>query len=103
MAAPKPTSARLARTPRPAARIHAAVVEEARQSGLLDGAESEHVSIRVPPALLKAAKREAGITSTEELGMVALALLAQSDPVAAFLNRTSGQLGPDHDLDTGSR
>ncbi|MDF2598950.1 MAG: hypothetical protein K0Q54_1773 [Methylobacterium brachiatum] len=65
--------------------------------------KSEHVSFRVPPALVDAAKREAGITSTAELGMVALALLAQSDPVADFLGRTAGRLGPDHDLDTGSR
>ena len=103
MAVPKTTSLQRKRAPQPSARVHAAVLEEARRAGLLDGEKSEHVSFRVPPALVDAAKREAGITSTAELGMVALALLAQSDPVADFLGRTAGRLGPDHDLDTGSR
>ena len=103
MAVPKTTSLQRKRAPRPSARGHAAVLEEARRAGLPDGEKSEHVSFRVPPALVDAAKREAGITSTAELGMVALALLAQSDPVADFLGRTAGRLGPDHDLDTGSR
>ncbi len=102
MAVPKTTPAQRKRAPRPAARIQAAVLEEARRAGLLDGDTSEHVSFRAPPALVEAAKREAGITSTTELGMVALALLAQSDPVANFLGRTVGRLGPDHDLDTGA-
>lgn len=101
VAVPKTTSVQRKRAPRPSARIHATVLEEARQAGLLDGETSEHVSFRVPPALVDAAKREAGITSTTELGMVALALLAQSDPVPDFLGRTAGRLGADHDLDTG--
>ncbi|MCJ2135899.1 hypothetical protein MKK69_17880 [Methylobacterium sp. J-026] len=103
MAASKSTPARRTRAPHSAARIHAAVLEEAKRSGLLDGVESEHVSFRVPSALVNAAKREAGITSTAELGVVALALLAQPDPVANFLRCTAGRLGPDHDLDTGTR
>ncbi|MWV25022.1 hypothetical protein FVE89_24200 [Methylobacterium sp. 2A] len=88
--------------PRSTARVHAAVLEEARKSGLLDDPKSESVSLRVPSALVEAAKREAGITSTDELGTIALALLAQTDPVADFLRRTAGRLGPDHDLDTGA-
>lgn len=43
------------------------------------------------------------MTSPDELGTMALALLAQPDPVAGFLHRTAGRLGPDHDLDTGTR
>jgi hypothetical protein len=74
-------------------------MEEARRAGLLDGEESEHVSFRAPPALVEAAKREAGITSTTELGVLALAMLARPDPVAAFFRRTEGQLGPDHELE----
>ncbi len=90
MAAPKSTSGRRTGAPHPTARIHAAVLEEARKSGLLDDPQSEPVSLRVPSALVEAAKREAGITSTDELGTIALALLAQPDPVAGFLRRTAG-------------
>jgi len=79
--------------------VHASVLDEARRAGLLEGEKTEHVSFRVPPALLEAAKREAGISSTSELGVLALAMLARPDPVAAFFRRTEGQLGPDHDLE----
>lgn len=75
------------------------LLEEARRSGLIGGEKSEHVSFRVPRALLEAAKRETGLTSTSELGTFALAVLAQPDPVAAVLKRTRGRLGPDHRLD----
>jgi hypothetical protein len=77
----------------------ATVVQEARRAGLFDGEKTEHVSFRAPPALIEAAKRETGVTSTTELGMIALAMLARPDPVAAFFRRTEGALGPDHDLD----
>jgi hypothetical protein len=49
-----------------------------------------------PPALVEAAKREIGVSSTTELGVMALAMLARPDPVAAFVWRTGGRLGPDH-------
>jgi len=75
------------------------VMEEVRRAGLLDGEKTERVSFRAPPALLEAAKREAGINSTSELGVLALAMLARPDPVAAFFRRTEGRLGPDHDLE----
>jgi hypothetical protein len=77
----------------------ASVLDDARRAGLLDGDKTEHVSFRAPPALVEAAKREAGISSTSELGVIALAMLARPDPVAAFLRRTEGRLGPDHDLE----
>jgi len=77
----------------------ASVVQEARRAGLFDGEKTEHVSFRAPPALIEAAKRETGVTSTTELGMIALAMLVRPDPVAAFFRRTEGALGPDHDLD----
>ena len=79
--------------------LHASVLDEARRAGLLEGERTEHVSFRIPPALVEAAKREAGISSTSELGVLALAMLARPDPVAAFFRRTEGQLGPDHDLE----
>ncbi len=78
---------------------HAAVLEEARAAGLLEGEKSEHVSFRAPPALIEAAKREAGLTSTTELGLLALALLAQPDPVVNAMRRTRGRLGSDHQLE----
>ncbi len=77
----------------------ASVLEEARRAGLFDGEKTEHVSFRAPPALVEAAKREAGVSSTSELGVLALAMLARPDPVAAFFRRTEGRLGPDHGLE----
>ncbi len=78
---------------------HAAVLEEARRAGLLDGEKTAHLSFRVPEALVEAAKRETGVDSPTALGILALALLAQPDPVAKFMKRTSGRLGKDHSLE----
>jgi hypothetical protein len=77
----------------------AAVLEEARRAGLLDGDKSEHVSFRAPKALIEAAMRESGVTKPTELGLLALAMLAQPDPTANFLKAARGKLGPDHQLD----
>jgi hypothetical protein len=76
------------------------VLEEARRAGLFDGDETQHVSFRAPKALIEAAKRATGVTKPTELGLLALAMLAQPDPVALFLRETHGVLGPDHTLDT---
>ena len=78
---------------------HVAVLEEARAAGLLEGERSEHVSFRAPPALIEAAKREAGLQSTTQLGLLALALLARPDPVVSAMRRTRGRLGRDHRLE----
>jgi hypothetical protein len=75
------------------------VLEEARRAGLLDGDRSEHVSFRAPKALIEAAMRESGVTKPTELGLLALAMVAQPDPTAMFLKETRGLLGPDHQLD----
>jgi hypothetical protein len=74
-------------------------MEEARRAGLLDGDSTEHVSFRAPKALIEAAKRESGATRPTELGLLALAMLAQPDPAAAFLKKARGRLGADHRLD----
>jgi hypothetical protein len=79
--------------------VHAAVLEEVRRAGLLGGGKTEHVSFRAPPALVEAAKRETGVNSSTDLGILALAVLAQPDPVAEFMKRTRGRLGADHRLD----
>ncbi len=77
----------------------AVAMEEARRAGLLDGDRTEHVSFRAPKAMIEAAKRESGATKPTELGLLALARLAQSDPTAKFLKATRGKLGADHQLD----
>jgi hypothetical protein len=75
------------------------VLDEARRAGLLDGEKTEHVSFRAPKALIEAARRESGATKLTELGILALAMLAQPDPAANFLKKTRGKLGADHKLD----
>ncbi len=75
------------------------VLEEARRAGLLDGDRTEHVSFRAPKALVEAAKRESGATKLTELGLLALAMLAQPDPAAKFLKETRGKLGARHQLE----
>ena len=77
----------------------ATVLQDARDAGLLDGERTEHLSFRAPRALIEAAKRASGVTSPTELGILALATLAQPDPVAEYLKRTRGVLGTDHDID----
>src|SRR5437899_5992674 len=77
-----------------ASRLTTAVaIEDARRAGLLDGDKTEHLSFRAPKALVEAAKRESGINSPTDLGILALATLAQPDPVASFLKRTHRKLG----------
>ncbi len=78
--------------------VGAALLDEARQAGLLDD-KTEHVSFRAPKALVEAAKRATGLQSTTELGLVALAALARPDPVALAMRRTRGSLGPSHTLE----
>jgi hypothetical protein len=95
------------RTDRPAPRTRkvagtlgaAAVLEDARRAGLLDGEKTEHLSFRAPRALIEAAKRESGVDTPTDLGLLALATLAQPDPVAAFFKRTHGKLGTSHTLE----
>ncbi len=96
---PKARSRRVNPLSRGANPVQASVLEEARRAGLFDGEKTDHVSFRAPPGLVEAAKRESGIQSTSELGLLALAMLARPDPVAAFFRRTEGCLGPDHDLE----
>jgi hypothetical protein len=75
------------------------VLEEARRAGLLSGHKTEHVSFRAPKALIEAAKRGSGARKPTELGLLALAMLAQPDPAAEFLKKTRGKLGADHKLE----
>ena len=77
----------------------AAALGDARRAGLLEGGKTAHVSFRAPLALFEAAKRESGVASRTELGVLALAMLAQPDPVAAFFKRARGRLGETHTLE----
>ena len=77
----------------------AAALEDARRAGLIEGGKTAHASFRALLSLLEAAKRESGVTSLTELGVLALALLVQLDPVAAFFKRTRGRLGETHTLE----
>jgi hypothetical protein len=94
MRATKPSTSRQGQP----ARLSLALLQEARQAGLLDD-KTEHVSFRAPKALIDAAKKETGLQSTTELGLVALATLARPDPVAQALRRSRGTLGPAHTLE----
>jgi hypothetical protein len=79
--------------------VHVVAFESARAAGLLEGERTTHFSFRAPRALVDAAMRETGVTSPSELGILALAAMAQPDPVAAFMRETRGRLGKDHKLD----
>lgn len=94
----KKTAPRKAVAKRPASPA-STVLDEARRAGLLEGDSTEHLSFRAPKALIEAAKRQSGATKPTELGLLALAMLAQSDPTAAYLKATRGDLGADHDLE----
>ena len=50
-------------------------------------------------SMVEAAKRQTGINSTTELGLLALAMLVQPDPVVAFMKRSRGKLGAGHSLE----
>ncbi len=79
--------------------VHVVAFESAREAGLLEGDRTTHVSFRAPRALVDAAMKESGVTTPSELGILALAALAQPDPVAAFMRENRGRLGKDHKLE----
>nr|WP_294516248.1 hypothetical protein [uncultured Rhodopila sp.] len=79
--------------------MYMSVLEQVRLADLFDSEKTDHVSFCAPTGLVEAAKRESGISSTRELGLLALAMVARPDPVSAFFRRTEGCLGPDHDLE----
>jgi hypothetical protein len=82
-----------------ASRAAAAAMDDARAMGLLEGGDKDHVSVRVPRALLAEARRQTGIESATDLMTAALALAAQSDPVAEFMEKTRGIFGKDFQLE----
>ena len=77
----------------------AAALEESRRAGLLDDEKTVDVRFRAPRALVEEALLQSRAATLEDLGQLALAVLAQPDPVVAFLRQTRGALGEDHDLE----
>ena len=76
-----------------------AALEESRRAGLLDDEKTVDVRFRAPRALVEEALLQSRAATLEDLGQLALAVLAQPDPVVAFLRQTRGVLGEDHDLE----
>jgi hypothetical protein len=76
-----------------------AALKEAERAGLLDGEKDAHVSFRAPKALIEAARRRSGAKGMTEMGTAALAMLAREDPLAEYLLKNRGILGPDHALE----
>jgi len=68
-----------------------AVVEAAREAGLLRGGNS-HVGARVPQSLLDEAKARSGIASTTDLVEYALAKVALEDDFGAKLVARKGAI-----------
>jgi hypothetical protein len=95
----RPRRSRQVAAPFWAKTVHVVAFESAREAGLLEGERTTHVSFRAPRALVEAAMKESGVTSPSELGILALAALAQPDPVAAFMRKNRGRLGKDHKLE----
>ena len=75
-----------------------AILEEVSAAGLLSDT-TEHVSFRAPKALIEAARRNTGVGSMTDLGLLALATLARPDPAAEAMRRTRGKLGRQHRLE----
>ncbi|MGA9582399.1 MAG: hypothetical protein WBR13_10575 [Allosphingosinicella sp.] len=98
-AAPMPSTGRARIIARNVGTGQFASVDAAIRAGLLEDDASEHLSFRAPKRLVDAARRESGLSSTTELGIVALSMLAEADPVVEYLKRTRGALGEDAGLD----
>jgi len=79
------------------ARRRVAVVDAAKQAGLLEG-ENSHVGARIPQHLVSAAKARTGIASTTELVEYALAKVALEDDFGLKLVARKGAIASDVDL-----
>jgi hypothetical protein len=66
--------------------------------GVLSGARSKRLSVRVDPGLVEEAKRRSGLRSDSELVSAALALMAESDTFGAWLVAQKGTLSRDFEL-----
>lgn len=73
-------------------------LKKLERSGLLKGARSARLSVRVDPGLIAAARRRAGMATDSELVSAALAVLAAPDDFGAWFVAQAGRLPEDFEL-----
>lgn len=79
-------------------RRHAAVIDTARQAGLLSG-ENGRIAGRVRETLIQPAKEQSGLTSDTELLEYALAKVALEDNFGPKILARKGRVSKDLDLE----
>ena len=77
---------------------HAAVIDTARQAGLLSG-ENGRIAGRVRETLIQTAKEQSGLTSDTELLEYALAKVALEDNFGPKILARKGRVSKDLDLE----
>jgi len=75
------------------------IMSEARNAGLVGGPKDTVIRGRVSRALVKAARKRAGVSTDTELLEVALSNLALSDDFGETFLRRKGTVDPDLDLE----
>jgi len=75
------------------------VMSEAKNAGLIGGPKDAVIRGRVSSALVKAAKKRAGVSTDTELLEVALANLALADDFGDKFLKRKGTVDPDLDLE----
>ncbi|HSE75062.1 MAG TPA: hypothetical protein VLB05_11140 [Dongiaceae bacterium] len=75
------------------------IMSEARNAGLVGGPKDVVIRGRVSAALVKAAKRRAGVSTDTELLEVALSNLALADDFGQKFLKRKGTVDPDLDLE----
>jgi hypothetical protein len=75
------------------------IMSEARNAGLVGGPKDAVIRGRVSSALVKAAKRRAGVSTDTELLEVALSNLALADDFGETFLKRKGTVDPDLDLE----
>ncbi len=75
------------------------VMTEARNAGLIGGPKDTVIRGRVPKALVRAAKKRAGVTTDTELLELALSSLALEDDFGERLLKRKGSIDPDLKLE----
>jgi hypothetical protein len=99
---PRPKSGRTAADPGAAAIQRSRtdlIMSEARNAGLIGGPKDAVIRGRVSTALVKAAKKRAGVSTDTELLEVALSNLALADDFGDKFLKRKGMVDPDLDLE----
>ena len=95
----RPRRSRPAVVPFGAKAVFVIAVDSATAAGLLEEERTVQVTFWAPKALVAAAMKRSGVASQSELGILALAAVAQTDAVAAVMRKKRGLLGKDHQLE----